>query len=379
MKKKKKKAEEEDGGGLRLFHESEQGSKFLIAVVFLAVSAAIFLCPLLINSPCVIKKENLPEKPKLIGHRGAPMCAPENTMMSFRKSIECGVTVFETDVQVSKDGYAFLMHDKDGGFLDRTTDVKKKFPSTSFLQSSSVTLKELHTLNAGGWFIETDPFHTVHLLSEEEKETARSQTIPSLLNLLQLAKNHSISLIFDLYSSGEKDAEIVVQDILNSGIDQQLIYWLPRENRSYVKQKAPRFIQIYKNTSEMIDEGGRHLNMKYSDLSIEEIRELRNQNISVNLWAVNERWLFSVLWCAGASSVTTNSCHLLKNMEHPDWVMSPYDYRTKWIVVDVSAILIMMCLYILKQKIHCSCHKQETQNNNNKEEKETFSLTQNAV
>lgn len=70
---------------------------------------------------------------------------------------------------------------------------------------------------------QTDPFHTVHLLSEEEKETARRQTIPSLLNLLQLAKNHSISLIFDLYSSGEKDAEIVVQDILNSGIDQQLV------------------------------------------------------------------------------------------------------------------------------------------------------------
>lgn len=46
------------------------------------------------------------------------------------------------------------MHDKDGGFLDRTTDVKKKFPSTSFLQSNSVTLNELQVLNAGEWFIE---------------------------------------------------------------------------------------------------------------------------------------------------------------------------------------------------------------------------------
>lgn len=50
-------------------------------------------------------------------------------------------------------------------------------------------------------------------------------------------------------------------------------------------------------------------------------RELRRNNVSVNLWTVNERWLLSLLWCAGASSVTTNSCHLLQDMNHPDWVL----------------------------------------------------------
>lgn len=50
-------------------------------------------------------------------------------------------------------------------------------------------------------------------------------------------------------------------------------------------------------------------------------RRLRNASVTVNLWVVNERWLFSLLWCAGASSVTTNSCHLLKNMDKPDLVM----------------------------------------------------------
>lgn len=49
--------------------------------------------------------------------------------------------------------------------------------------------------------------------------------------------------------------------------------------------------------------------------------DLRKRNITVNLYVVNERWLFSMLWCAGASSVTTNACHLLKEMERPDWVM----------------------------------------------------------
>eukprot|EP00064_Thunnus_orientalis_P006142 superscaffoldBa00000626_g6158 len=92
------------------FHMAkDKYSKFLIAVVFVVVSAAIFLCPLLIDSPCLIKLQELPEKPKLVGHRGAPMLAPENTMMSFNRSIACGVTAFETDVQLrySENGFMF--------------------------------------------------------------------------------------------------------------------------------------------------------------------------------------------------------------------------------------------------------------------------------
>lgn len=45
--------------------------KFFIMMSFLIVSAAVFLCPLVICSPCITN--NLPPKPALVGHRGAPM------------------------------------------------------------------------------------------------------------------------------------------------------------------------------------------------------------------------------------------------------------------------------------------------------------------
>lgn len=61
-------------------------------------------------------------------------------------------------------------------------------------------------------------------------------------------------------------------------------------------------------------------------------RNLRSEDITVNLWVVNERWLFSLLWCAGASSVTTNACHLLKDMEQPDWVMVSNTYSLRRLV-----------------------------------------------
>lgn len=50
-------------------------------------------------------------------------------------------------------------------------------------------------------------------------------------------------------------------------------------------------------------------------------REYRRDNISVNLYVVNAPWLFSILWCAGANSVTTNACQVLQGMERPLWLL----------------------------------------------------------
>lgn len=349
------------------FHMAkDKYSKFLIAVVFVVVSAAIFLCPLLIDSPCLIKLQELPEKPKLVGHRGAPMLAPENTMMSFNRSIACGVTAFETDVQLSKDRIPFLMHDHSSGFLRRTTNVKEMFPDREFSHSTNLTWEILQSLNAGEWFLKTDPFHSVSQLSKEEREIARNQTIPSLLQLLNLAKQHNISVIFDLRCSNpENDTIDTVSTILESGIDQSLVLWLPPKQREYVNMTAPGFIQIYDNVRDMLKEGGNHLNVKYSKLTTSEIRELRSKNITVNLWVVNERWLFSLLWCAGASSVTTNSCHLLQDMNRPDWTMERLKYQILWITVDIVSILMMTALYVFQWKTRCSCHRKGSRKHNN--------------
>ena len=61
-------------------------------------------------------------------------------------------------------------------------------------------------------------------LSEGEKKNASNQSIPSLRDLLDLAKSNNISVIFDLYSPDkEDDTEDVVDVILDSGIDPSLV------------------------------------------------------------------------------------------------------------------------------------------------------------
>ena len=47
----------------------------------------------------------------VIGHRGAPRSAPENTLESFSEAVARGADAIEADVCVTKDGYFVLWHD----------------------------------------------------------------------------------------------------------------------------------------------------------------------------------------------------------------------------------------------------------------------------
>ncbi|HTS89726.1 MAG TPA: glycerophosphodiester phosphodiesterase family protein [Gemmatimonadales bacterium] len=55
----------------------------------------------------------------VIGHRGAPAYAPENTLESFREAVNRGADALELDVRRSADGVVMVCHDPT---LDRTTD-----------------------------------------------------------------------------------------------------------------------------------------------------------------------------------------------------------------------------------------------------------------
>lgn len=47
----------------------------------------------------------------VIGHRGAPLSAPENTLGSFRAGLAAGIRAFELDVHVTRDGVPVVFHD----------------------------------------------------------------------------------------------------------------------------------------------------------------------------------------------------------------------------------------------------------------------------
>ncbi|XP_054852927.1 glycerophosphoinositol inositolphosphodiesterase GDPD2 [Eublepharis macularius] len=334
------------------YRTSHSALRVLLLLLYLGIVITLYLVPLGIDSPCLLENSQLPPKPALFGHRGAPMLAPENTLMSFRKALNCGVHVLETDVLVSADGVPFIMHDEK---LTRTTNVQELFPTLAHSNASSFNWTELQQLNAGSWFLQKYPFPTARSLSSSEQAMVHAQKILSLNQLLEEAARHNVSVMFDLrpeeHPQYEHLVNITVETILQSGIAPELVLWLPKEFREQVKQRAPRFQQVYgrkrlnNETKELS-----HVNLPYQNLSSTEIRGYRRDNISVNLYVVNAPWLFSILWCAGTSSVTTNACHVLQKMEHPLWLLPRATYQMIWIVTDCVSLLLIGWAFLLLKK-----------------------------
>ncbi|XP_074179888.1 glycerophosphoinositol inositolphosphodiesterase GDPD2 isoform X2 [Rhinolophus sinicus] len=290
-----------------------------------------------------------------------PQLAPENTLMSLRKTAECGAAVFETDVMVSSDGIPFLMHDE---HLSRTTDVASVFPARITDHSSDFSWAELKRLNAGAWFLERRPFWGAKRLSGRDRKEAETQTVPMLEELLKEAAVLNLSIMFDLrrpprnHTYYDTFVNQTLETVLSSRVPQAMVLWLPDEDRAHVQKRAPRMRQIYGQQGGDTAERPQFLNLPYQDLPLLDIKGLHQDNVSVNLFVVNKAWLFSLLWCAGVDSVTTNDCQLLQQMRHPVWLIPPQTYLMMWLVTDGVSILLLLWTFLLHGR--CAQERQRT-------------------
>jgi glycerophosphoryl diester phosphodiesterase len=99
--------------------------------------------------------------PFIIGHRGNPSNAPENTMASYHSAyLTYGSEMIETDVDISKDGVVVVLHD---GTLARTTNIRTTTAITDAeiaatgrtrdnIRPIDLTLEQLKRLDAGSWY-----------------------------------------------------------------------------------------------------------------------------------------------------------------------------------------------------------------------------------
>jgi glycerophosphoryl diester phosphodiesterase len=127
-----------------------------------------------------------PERPLVLGHRGARYAAPENTLSAFELSRSEGAEGTELDVQLSRDGEAFVVHDFD---LTRVTGGKVK--------------------------------HQIRQLSAEQLaqvELLGGERIPTLSEVLDWAEKHGQLLNVELKSERARHDRIVqrVAELLDS-------------------------------------------------------------------------------------------------------------------------------------------------------------------
>lgn len=76
--------------------------------------------------------------PLVIGHRGAPKIATENSAGALRGAIDCGVDMIEVDLRTTGDGVIVLFHDKDTG---RLAGVRKVVGESTLAELKRLSLK----------------------------------------------------------------------------------------------------------------------------------------------------------------------------------------------------------------------------------------------
>jgi glycerophosphoryl diester phosphodiesterase len=224
----------------------------------------------------------------LIGHRGAPKQAPENTLASFKRAAELGLNWIEFDVRLTKDDELVIFHDDK---LERTTN------GTGLVINHTVA--ELKQLDAG----------------HQEK-------IPTLIETIPLLKQWHLTPVIEIKCAKNQAIDLTqkiayaVADCLKvhwngpippvSSFDHKaLLYYRERLGQDVpigflVDDIYPEHIELaHKTPNSMI-----HCSQRY--VTPQRIQTLQKENIPLFIFTVNDKALKDAYLEAGATAVFTD-------------------------------------------------------------------------
>ena len=118
--------------------------------------------------------------PRVIGHRGAAGCAPENTLAGLRKAKELGCRWVEFDVRLTADGQLILLHD---ARLERTTNGRG--------EAALMPLATIRRYHAGCRF----------------GDTFRGEHVPTLAEAVEVLGELGIGANIELKAAGGRAAK----------------------------------------------------------------------------------------------------------------------------------------------------------------------------
>lgn len=281
-----------------------------------------------------------------MAHRGASIIAPENTLIAAEMAAKMGAYGFESDLRISLDGVPFIMHDET---LKRTTNIAEVFPGKESVLAEDFMLSELKKLNAGWWFILQDPYETIKQGKIEQSQLSvyQAQKIPTLAEVLSAINKNGQILMYDLRLPAAShphygDAFDIVFDILKEAQAEDRV-WLILEPGQIdrVRQETPGITRVIGLSSEDLLPAKESLAKGFQVVNVDKgiytknIREFQAAGLQINIYVINEPWLFSQLWVKGVNSITSDSIHELKDLNAPVVGMSQVQFVIFWSLLGV--------------------------------------------
>ncbi len=257
-------------------------------------------------------------RPLNIAHRGARSLAPENTLAAALKAYQVGADMWELDVAVTADEQLVVLHDDT---LERTSNAAQVYPDRRPWAVSAFTLDELHRLDFGSWFNQTDPFKQIAAgaVSEQDRQSYVGEKIPTLREALTFTRDHHWKVNVEIKdASGLPGDAFVVQKTVS------LIQELQMEdnvivssfNHAYlgqVRQLDPKMktaVLVSGRESDpaallaRYDAQGFNPNVK--NTSPKQIAELAQAGGEAYVWTVNDASDIRDLAQAGATGIITD-------------------------------------------------------------------------
>jgi glycerophosphoryl diester phosphodiesterase len=235
-----------------------------------------------------------------IAHRGARSIAPENTIIAARKAYEAGADMWELDTTMLADGALIIMHDDT---FQRTTNVAEVFPERADQPIGSFTSSEVAQLEAGSFYIKTDPFGQIAVgnISPDDRTSYLKEPVPTLEQALLFTKDMQWQVNVEIKpmpkeSDHKTFVEKVIALIQSLGMESQVL--ISSFNHDYLLQSRQLAPSIKTGWLTVVAHGLNLNKVKQSGVYAYHpamvalrkgvIRRYQQKGIAVNVWTVNK-------------------------------------------------------------------------------------------
>jgi glycerophosphoryl diester phosphodiesterase len=232
------------------------------------------------------------------GHRGARGYRPENTLPSFSRALELGVSTLELDVGVTRDGIVVIHHDRglnpdlargpDGQWVSRAVPIH------------SLTYAELQRYDVGRLRPGSD-----YARRFPQQQPLDGTRIPKLSELFELTKNHGTirfniepkmdAAALDETLSADEFARALIAEVRKAGVQDrttvQAFHWPVLK---VVEREAPEMATVYctegagSEPARVHSAGGKIWSPDYQTVTLKKLEAARKSQMKVTVWTVNE-------------------------------------------------------------------------------------------
>lgn len=238
----------------------------------------------------------------IIGHRGMPSRAPENTLAGGELAAKYGANVIEIDIYVTTDDVLVIMHDSS---LERTTNGDGNIEDMSYEQLCKYLVDDKP--DASNSF--TDSVTT-------------PQPIPTLEEFIKCFEDTDTYLFIEIKSSQRARIAPLLKELIDKYdfYDQCSVICFSKDTLKEIKKVIPElsvgylcdtddFSGILASTAECESS----YNPGYAKLSPSLLHELAIRGILSWPWTVNESVDFDRFFLMGVGGITTNYSDYAKN------------------------------------------------------------------